>query len=66
MARAHQLTLPQISSPHPTHVCGSGGIRSLRVAGGSAMPDLITVAPCITTMVIGEKYTDMMKEDAKG
>ncbi|MFC1404127.1 MULTISPECIES: GMC family oxidoreductase [Streptacidiphilus] len=40
------------------------GIRGLRVADGSAMPDLITVNPCITTMMIGEKCADMIKEDA--
>ncbi|MFD4942380.1 GMC family oxidoreductase [Streptomyces sp. NPDC058239] len=41
------------------------GIRGLRVADGSAMPELITVNPCITTMMIGEKCADMMKEDAR-
>ncbi|MFE4856709.1 GMC family oxidoreductase [Streptomyces sp. NPDC056670] len=42
------------------------GIAGLRVADGSAMPDLVTVNPCITTMMIGEKCADMLKEDAKG
>ncbi|MEV5945518.1 GMC oxidoreductase [Streptomyces sp. NPDC051993] len=42
------------------------GIENLRVADGSAMPDLVTVNPCITTMMIGEKCADMLKEDAKG
>ncbi|MEU6051840.1 GMC family oxidoreductase N-terminal domain-containing protein [Streptomyces xanthochromogenes] len=40
------------------------GIEGLRVADGSAMPDLVTVNPCITTMMIGEKCADMLKEDA--
>ncbi|MCX5386864.1 GMC family oxidoreductase [Streptomyces sp. NBC_00083] len=40
------------------------GIQGLRVADGSAMPDLVTVNPCITTMMIGEKCADMLKEDA--
>ncbi|MBX7467212.1 GMC family oxidoreductase N-terminal domain-containing protein [Streptomyces sp. MAG02] len=41
------------------------GIAGLRVADGSAMPDLVTVNPCITTMMIGEKCADMLKEDAQ-
>ncbi|MFE4328913.1 GMC oxidoreductase [Streptomyces sp. NPDC056831] len=41
------------------------GIRGLRVADGSAMPDLIIVNPCVTTMVTGEKCADTMKEDTK-
>ena len=40
------------------------GVRGLRVADGSAMPDLVSVNPCITTMMIGEKCADMVKEDA--
>jgi choline dehydrogenase len=28
------------------------------------MPDLVTVNPCITTMMIGEKCADMIKADA--
>jgi choline dehydrogenase len=40
------------------------GIQGLRVADGSAMPDLVTVNPCITTMMIGEKCADMIKADA--
>ncbi|MEU6119943.1 GMC family oxidoreductase N-terminal domain-containing protein [Streptomyces sp. NPDC047117] len=40
------------------------GIRGLRVADGSVMPDLVTVNPCITTMMIGEKCADLLKEDA--
>jgi choline dehydrogenase len=42
------------------------GIQGLRVADGSAMPDLVTVNPCITTMMIGEKCADMIKADAAG
>lgn len=40
------------------------GIDGLRVADGSAMPLLVTVNPCITTMMIGEKCSDMLREDA--
>ncbi|MGH3903101.1 MAG: GMC family oxidoreductase [Pseudonocardiaceae bacterium] len=41
------------------------GIDALRVADGSAMPFLIAVNPCITTMMIGEKCADMLREDAR-
>ena len=40
------------------------GVRGLRVADGSAMPDLVSVNPCITTMMIGERCADMVREDA--
>src|SRR5207245_640540 len=40
------------------------GARGPGVADGSVMPDLVTVNPCITTMAIGEKYADLLKEDA--
>ncbi|HEY2724069.1 MAG TPA: GMC family oxidoreductase N-terminal domain-containing protein [Pseudonocardiaceae bacterium] len=40
------------------------GIAGLRVADGSAMPFLVAVNPCITTMMIGEKCADMIREDA--
>ncbi|GAB2610424.1 GMC family oxidoreductase N-terminal domain-containing protein [Streptomyces capparidis] len=40
------------------------GVAGLRVADGSVMPDLVTVNPCITTMMIGEKCADMVKRDA--
>jgi choline oxidase len=39
------------------------GVEGLRVADGSVMPDLVTVNPCITTMMIGEKCADLLKED---
>jgi choline dehydrogenase-like flavoprotein len=42
------------------------GVDGLRVADGSAMPFLIAVNPCITTMAIEEKCTDMITEDARG
>ncbi|WP_370942750.1 GMC family oxidoreductase [Amycolatopsis sp. cg5] len=40
------------------------GVDGLRVADGSAMPFLVAVNPCITTMAIGEKCADLLKEDA--
>jgi choline dehydrogenase-like flavoprotein len=40
------------------------GVEGLRVADGSDMPDLVTVTPCITTMMIGEKSADLLREDA--
>ncbi|WP_017974444.1 GMC family oxidoreductase [Actinopolyspora halophila] len=40
------------------------GVHGLRVADGSAMPFLVAVNPNITTMAIGEKCSDMLKEDA--
>lgn len=40
------------------------GVQGLRVADGSVMPDLVTVNPCITTMMIGEKRADLLGEDA--
>ncbi|RJQ70154.1 choline oxidase [Pseudonocardiaceae bacterium YIM PH 21723] len=39
------------------------GVHGLRVADASAMPLLVTVNPCITTMAIGERCSDMVKED---
>ncbi|GAA1021029.1 MULTISPECIES: GMC family oxidoreductase [Amycolatopsis] len=39
------------------------GVEGLRVADASVMPFLVTVNPCITTMAIGEKCADMLKED---
>ena len=44
----------------------------LRPAAGSrasnerSMPFLVAVNPCITTMAIGEKCADLIKEDAGG
>ncbi|TNC27666.1 GMC family oxidoreductase [Amycolatopsis alkalitolerans] len=40
------------------------GVDGLRVADGSAMPFLVAVNPCITTMAIGEKCADLLKADA--
>ncbi|GAB2853694.1 hypothetical protein GCM10027074_20680 [Streptomyces deserti] len=40
------------------------GIEGLRVADGSVMPDLVTVNPCIATMMTGGKCADLVKEDA--
>jgi choline dehydrogenase-like flavoprotein len=40
------------------------GVSGLRVADGSALPFLPAINPCITTMMIGEKCADMLKEDA--
>lgn len=39
------------------------GVEGLRVADASVMPFLVAVNPCITTMAIGEKCADMVKED---
>jgi choline dehydrogenase-like flavoprotein len=41
------------------------GVRSLRIADGSILPFLPAINPCITTMMIGEKCGDMIKEDAR-
>ncbi|MEV0266186.1 GMC oxidoreductase [Streptomyces sp. NPDC050617] len=41
------------------------GVRGLRVADASVMPFLPAVNPCITTMMIGEKCADMVREDAR-
>ncbi|WP_024796797.1 GMC family oxidoreductase [Tomitella biformata] len=37
------------------------GVRGLRVADASVMPELTTVNPNITTMMIGERCADLMK-----
>ncbi|MBG6216088.1 choline oxidase [Arthrobacter sp. CAN_A6] len=39
------------------------GIRGLRVADASVMPELTTVNPNITTMMIGERCADLIKTD---
>ncbi|WP_243793948.1 GMC family oxidoreductase [Saccharopolyspora gloriosae] len=39
------------------------GVEGLRVADASAMPFLVAVNPNITTMAIGEKCSDLLKED---
>jgi choline dehydrogenase len=41
------------------------GVRGLRIADGSIMPFLPAINPCITTMMIGEKCSDLLKADAK-
>ena len=41
------------------------GVKALRIADGSIMPFLPAINPCITTMMIGEKCADMVKEDAR-
>ncbi|MBC3193153.1 GMC family oxidoreductase N-terminal domain-containing protein [Pseudonocardia sp. C8] len=38
------------------------GVQNLRVADGSAMPFLPAINPNITTMMIGEKCSDLLKE----
>jgi choline dehydrogenase len=40
------------------------GVAGLRIADGSILPFLPAINPCITTMMIGEKCADMLKEDA--
>ena len=40
------------------------GVTRLRVADGSIMPFLPAVNPNITTMMIGEKASDLLAEDA--
>ncbi len=40
------------------------GVRGLRIADGSIMPFLPAINPNITTMMIGEKCSDMVKADA--
>jgi choline dehydrogenase len=40
------------------------GVGALRIADGSILPFLPAINPCITTMMIGEKCSDLIKEDA--
>ena len=44
--------------------CSESTLRR-RIADGSVMPFLGAVNPNITTMAIGEKCADMLKEDAR-
>jgi choline dehydrogenase len=41
------------------------GVEALRIADGSILPFLPAINPCITTMMVGEKCADMLKEDAR-
>jgi choline dehydrogenase len=41
------------------------GVEALRIADGSVLPFLPAINPCITTMMVGEKCADMLKEDAR-
>jgi choline dehydrogenase len=39
------------------------GIKRLRVADASVFPDMITVNPCMTCMMIGERCVDFILEE---
>ena len=39
------------------------GVTGLRVVDGSVMPQLTAVNPNITTMLIGERASDLIKAD---
>ncbi|HEY9290422.1 MAG TPA: GMC oxidoreductase, partial [Microlunatus sp.] len=39
------------------------GVTALRVADASVMPELTTVNPNITTMMIGERCADFIKQN---
>jgi choline oxidase len=41
------------------------GVSRLRIADGSIMPFLPAINPCITTMMIGEKCSDLIKQSAE-
>lgn len=41
------------------------GIKNLRIADASVFPAIITLNPCITVMMVGEKCADMMKASRK-
>ncbi|MGA2926173.1 MAG: GMC oxidoreductase, partial [Solirubrobacteraceae bacterium] len=40
------------------------GVQGLRVADGSILPFLPAINPCITTMMVAEKCSEMLKQDA--
>ena len=40
------------------------GVGSLLIADGSILPFLPAINPCITTMMIGEKCADMVRQAA--
>lgn len=42
------------------------GVRGLRVVDGSVMPQLVAVNPNITTMLIGERAADLIREEQAG
>jgi choline dehydrogenase-like flavoprotein len=41
------------------------GVHRLRVADASIFPTMISVNPCITCMMIGEKCADLLKRVQK-
>ncbi|MFF2936499.1 GMC oxidoreductase [Streptomyces mirabilis] len=59
---ARRLFLSDSSAPLDARLRVKG-VEGLWVADGSVTPDLISVNPCITTMMIGEKCADLLKED---
>ena len=42
------------------------GVTGLRVADASVMPELTTVNPNITTMMIGERCAELVRQDRPG
>lgn len=42
------------------------GVTGLRVADASVMPEIVTVNPNITVMLIGERCADLVKADRRG
>jgi len=41
------------------------GVLNLRIADGSILPFLPAINPCITTMMVGEKCSEMIRQDAR-